>query len=182
METCRGHPHPGLAENVAGEPRQKYAGRRQLQVGLDRGAGRDISAGEKFSLGDRASLPAEGQLPGAAEAANAPFPRDQAQTDPVGREIALGQGHEQPGVRQRQVLDVEQPGERRQVGRALCLPGPRALENESSGFHVPQPRTVTEEATGNQFESQEVQAQEVALMRRTRDREPRKFKGRRGKR
>jgi hypothetical protein len=94
----------------------------------------------------------------------------------------LGQGHAQPGVRQRQVLDVEQPGERRQVGRALCLPGPRALENESSCFHVPQPRTVTEEATGNQFESQEVQAQEVALVWRTRDREPRKFKGRRGKR
>jgi len=50
METCHGHPHPGLAENVAGEPRQKYVGRRQLQVGLDCGTGRDISSGEKFSL------------------------------------------------------------------------------------------------------------------------------------
>jgi len=39
-----------------------------------------------------------------------------------------------------------------------------------------------EKTTGDQFESQEVQAQEVTLARRTRDREPRKFKGRRGKR
>ena len=39
-----------------------------------------------------------------------------------------------------------------------------------------------EETTRDQFESQEVQAQEVALVRRTRDRESRKFKDRWGKR
>src|SRR3990170_2938236 len=102
--------------------------------------------------------------------------------DSVGREIALGQGHAQPGVRNRQVLDVEQPGERRQVEWALCLPGPRALENQSSYFHVPQPRTPMEEATRDQFELQVLQAEEVALAWRTRDREARKFQGRRGKR
>jgi hypothetical protein len=97
--------------------------------------------------------------------------RDQTQTDSVCREIALGQGDAHPGVRQRQVLDVEQPGERRQVGRALSLPGPRALDDKTSYFHVPQPRTPMEEATGDQFALQVVQAKEVALVRRTRDRE-----------
>src|SRR4030042_979703 len=102
--------------------------------------------------------------------------------DSVRRDIALGRGDGQPGVRKRQVLDVEQPGERRQVGWPLGLPGSRALENESSGLHVPQPRTPMEEATRDQCELQVGQAQEVALAWRTRDREARKFQGRWGKR
>src|SRR4030067_1302825 len=95
---------------------------------------------------------------------------------PLVREFDLGRGRAQPRVRTRQVLDVEQPGERRQVGWALWLPGPRALEGKSPGFHVPQPRTSTEEAARDQLEPQGVQAQEGALPRRTRAREDHTFK------
>jgi hypothetical protein len=127
-------------------------------------------------------LPAEGQLPVPAEPTDASFSRDQAQADAIGREIALGQGHAQPGVRQRQILDVEQPGERRKVEWSLRLPHPRALENQSLGFHVPEPGAAIKDATRDQLELQVVQAQKVALVRRARDHETRKFQGRGGKR
>ena len=176
------HPQAGPAGQVAGYPRQFQATRGRLEVDRKRGPGRHGSAGRKLRREDGASLSAKGELPGSDESARPAFPRGKTQPQPVDRENSLGEGHAQPGVRQREVLDVEQPGERRHVRRAFRLPGACALVRYPPRFQVPHPWAAVEEAAGDQLQSQVVQAQEIALARRTRDHESRYRNGRWGER
>ena len=182
LEIFPRHAQAGPAGKVAGNPRQFQVTRRRLEIDRKGELGRDGSAGRKLRRGGGASLTAKGQIPGSGEGAHPAFPRGQAQPQPIDRKYSLGHGHAEPGVRQRQVFDVEQAGERSQVRWAFRLPGARALEHDPPRFQVPQPRPAVEEAAGNQFELQVVQAHEVAIARRTRDHESGKHDGRWGER
>ena len=182
LEIFPRHPQAGPAGKVAGNPRQFQVTRRRLEVDRNRGIGRDGSAGRKDRREGGASLTAKGQIPGSDEGAHPAFLRRHAQPQPIDRKYSLGHGHAEPGVRQRQVFDVEQAGERSQVRWPFRLPGARALEHDPPRFQVPQPRPAVEEAARDQFELQVVQAHEIAIARRTRDHESGKHDGRRGER
>ncbi len=116
---------------------------------VNAGSGVTLPRGRKPPRKAGASLSAKGEFPGSAEGAHSAFPRGQAQPQPVDRENPLGHGHAQAGVGQRQVLDVEQAGERGQVRRAFRLPGAWTLVEHPPRFQVPHPRTAAEETSGD---------------------------------
>ena len=87
------------------------------------GSGVTVPRAESFAAKTGPPFARKDDSPDPPNARIPPSPGVRLNRNPIDRKYSLGHGHAEPGVRQREVLDVEQALERRQVRWRLPSPG-----------------------------------------------------------